>query len=651
MGGSKDLKEVTQARNEVKGVAGGDGFTPLKGSVIVIGGGTSAAVFARTAPRDLRRVVMVSPQLGQPVHLGPGEKKDVWSSVADSHRMGQIPPLLNGNLFNMGGGSRNRPVRILEPRRGVEDSKQTLGDLSRNHDQPHLQGFVSAHEFRAALEKLVKDARDIRVRDGGQLTLWADWVGTIGLDDGWPYVTLTACPRVKWHANHVVIATGPGEENKLQAVLGVIDAEVKDKINWTNRKDKINWRDDGSITTGGKFIEGRSQCEREFGNSRKWEVFIYGGSATASWVAEMALLRGYKVTAWWTRLSKEPGNKNDPVDRFATAFPAGDRNCVVNDYLKGVRGVYDIDFIFDAGKNQDVPRFMIAGRDKDNKVSAFPHAHQIVMCLGSDTDETFKKFFGNKYRNPDGGLKFYPKYDRNYALAGDSMAERRLLGFGTEKNEILILGAAVATTFDLAKDAGISRAVNFGSIADTLPRALAPDQGIGVLTASIEAFNEFMPIEVTGQERDYEQPKFHQCEHEHKYVPNAENTKKHKHVTNRDIKWNINFNTANRTQLAAYFASETVHSATVANFIVALIVAFRSFTTHGLTAESIWKIREWCERNFGAHPGGLRPADVDHTAWVLATRDIPRVFLATKQEVTEYEQGLKALRGPLQVKG
>jgi hypothetical protein len=502
---------------------------------------------------------------------------------------------------------------------------------------------MTAGEFREALNELINATKSALQVRWGKLVLETGWVGEIGIKncrcgDSRPYVKLKENMNWCLHADHVVIMTGPGEDKKLTAVLDRCDQQTKKAI-------EVDWRADGSITTGGKFMEGRSQVETYRGKS-DWSVFIYGGSATSSWAAETALLRDYRVAGWWTRCKKDD---NSLKARFAAAFPPGNRNYIVQTELERVRGVYDIERIIDHGASglRGGPFTIVGNREGTEKRVT---ADQIVMCLGSNSEETFSKFFPNGYNA--GILKLEPKYDRNWTISGSRDTEHKLLGFGTADNEILILGSAVATAGNLTAEAKIDNAKSFGSIANTLPRALAPDQGIGVLTAAIEAFNQFMPVEVTGTEKMYTLPEYQQAPGKGHGLRNRPVDGQHAHVTNQDIKWNINFNTANRDQLAAYFASETDYEAIVANFFVALIVECRAYTIHGLSQQSINNIIDHCQWNKGLlkrlaviheRKGGVRwGGAIDFAArWVAATDKKVIRLLGTPQERDEYRQGLK----------
>jgi hypothetical protein len=144
-------------------------------------------------------------------------------------------------------------------------------------------------------------------------------------------------------------------------------------------------------------------------------------------------------------------------------------------------------------------------------------------------------------------------------------------------------------------------------VADTLPRALVPAQGIGVLMSAIEAFNDFMPVTVKRITSFTPPEKLGATYRENdpqKLTKGAVNpfTDKTEHATNRGLAWDINFNTANRNQLAAYFASNHDFGETqqdnsqIANFIVGLVVALRSKTTHGLSPDSIQNIIDFCQQ-------------------------------------------------------
>jgi hypothetical protein len=93
------------------------------------------------------------------------------------------------------------------------------------------------------------------------------------------------------------------------------------------------------------------------------------------------------------------------------------------------------------------------------------------------------------------------------------------------------------------------------------PNAQVPD-GIALTVSVIETLNQYMPVTPRPGRND------------------------------GDFDWTLNFNTANRTQIAAYFAATTDLEPFVANVAVALIVHFRSTTarTFGITNHQVLHI-------------------------------------------------------------
>lgn len=266
--------------------------------------------------------------------------------------------------------------------------------------------------------------------------------------------------------------------------------------------------------------------------------------ATAAWAAEAALLRGYWITSWGTRIAREcttnkvdpEPSKNSAAARFAEAFPAGERNFAVQHLLAEKRTVYDITRV------EFFPGCGLLGvwvRYPDGKDGFFA-VDQLVYALGSSNKPLFGRLF-------DEGLtkSFIPYYD-NFGTISDN---HPLLGFGTPDKKIMILGAGVHNSDQVFVKEKIDQARAYKTIATTLPKAAAPAEGIAIIMASIEAFNDYMPASGAG----------------------GKNAGTHQ----ERIVWDINLNTANRNQLAAWLASTTDLEAAAANLAVALIVNLR----------------------------------------------------------------------------
>ena len=114
-----------------------------------------------------------------------------------------------------------------------------------------------------------------------------------------------------------------------------------------------------------------------------------------------------------------------------------------------------------------------------------------------------------------------------------------------------------------------------------------------MVMASIEALNEYMPARATGGEASYTVGQRIGAERTGPDQPrqgrlNPSRGSHHRHATR--FQWDINLNTANRTQIAAYLAQTTDLEAFAANLAVALIVKLRGFQTFGLDEDQVGAI-------------------------------------------------------------
>ena len=116
------------------------------------------------------------------------------------------------------------------------------------------------------------------------------------------------------------------------------------------------------------------------------------------------------------------------------------------------------------------------------------------------------------------------------------------------------------------------------------PNAQVPD-GIAVAISTIEALNAYLPAS-GGQARTYVVPKTITADPtsasqpaKGSHNPDADKTREHR----SNLAWNINFNTSNRTQIAAYIASTSDTDAFTANLQVAAIIYLRSKNNFGLS--------------------------------------------------------------------
>lgn len=336
-------------------------------------------------------------------------------------------------------------------------------------------------------------------------------------------------------ATHVVVALGAGPAR----ALTTFSANGEKNVNVAAMNGRVvagtdflspDWR-----MPGGGPAEGRT-------------VAVYGGSATAAWVVEQAGVRKMQVVSWFTR----PGRGDKAWDvgaRFQEAFPAGGRNQQVKVDSENLRSVRELTKVELAGERL----FLVAqGAQGETWMLA---VDLLVYALGADhsgVDGIREKLAPGLHE------RLVAFYDRNHAIS----AGKSLLAIGTEDRSLMIVGSAMSSRAgfggkgtDLAvkgdPGAKMSGLGTYADISKTLPPAARPTEGIAMVMAGLEALNEYMPVQV----------------HQDKYA------------------WDINFNTSNRTQLAAWVADTTDLEPFAANLAVALIIHLRSSlgTPYGLT--------------------------------------------------------------------
>jgi len=152
-----------------------------------------------------------------------------------------------------------------------------------------------------------------------------------------------------------------------------------------------------------------------------------------------------------------------------------------------------------------------------------------------------------------------PLKDQNRMLSDGN----GVLAWATPSRNLVVVGAATfnfqSQTFDKKPQAA--------PMSFLPPNAQVPD-GIAVAIATIEALNAYMPVKPTGFQLDQGKITFKQS-------------------ASQQVQWNINFNTSNRTQIAAYLAGTSDTDAFTANLQVAAILYLRSKNNFGLSENQI----------------------------------------------------------------
>lgn len=251
----------------------------------------------------------------------------------------------------------------------------------------------------------------------------------------------------------IVIATGIGAQRQPPKIIGTPAPGIEYS----------------QVIEGIRFLE---NAEQQIPNIDR---AIYGGSATAAWVVDIASKHSPKMN-WFARPS---GNK------FAGAVLPGARNakiielCETHD-LRLLKEVTEVEYVGE--------RLHIHVKGED-----FCYiADQFIYSLGGDDNPTVTDHI-YQVMDPDIRDDLYPILDTSGAL--DSQ-RKSVLALGTSDKGVIIVGAATYNLTALTNSALGEPAPTKKNPApmEHLPwNAQVPD-GIAVVVASISALNHYIPI-------------------------------------------------------------------------------------------------------------------------------------------------------------
>ncbi len=256
------------------------------------------------------------------------------------------------------------------------------------------------------------------------------------------------------------------------------------------------------------------------------DVVVYGGGGTGAWVADEVSHRAQN----WCWIARAVGSG------YTTADTPGGRNADVlartEHQLRA--DIVGIEYLCargdpaaaaaEAGASQTSKvKLTLRGEDGSSWVRL---ADQVICCLGVDA----RSPAAASLLDADIAREVEEMLDINQMVSNGS----GVLGLATPRRDVIVAGAAV----------GSFAARKFDDLAMSgLPRASQVVGGITASIASIEAMNQHMPATLS---RD------------------------------GGFNWKLNFNTANRSQIAAYLADQQQLDEPASNLAVALIVHFRS---------------------------------------------------------------------------
>jgi len=455
---------------------------------VIIGQGTAAEVYQRTAPVGEYETVV----------LGP---RGLWATLPPTHQMGQPPHLL---------ALPGQPVPAFQSATG----KTATG----------LKQFLDVNTYQ---KRLLELADDNAKRTGRAEYPSCRVTGIERADDRDKIRVKVIEPSeptlAGFDADQVVIATGIGPQKTLEtARIKVVGTPA------TNLAYK-------QLEEGIDYLTHPEQCGDV--------VVVYGGGATGAWVAAEVAAHA-KEMAWMARIGGEG---------FKGSMLPGDRNYQVLEQTKNYQLRCDIVQVecqpaetFSTGESQfqSHPRVRLTLQDQE-KLNIPIYVDQLIYCIGGDpaAEGSISALLSDDLVH-----QLEPLEDQNRMISDG----KGTLAWATPKRDLIIIGSA---TYNFQEPF-------FKKEKQPAPMAMLPHNaqvadGIAMAVASIEALNQYMPATPL-RSATYRTPGGQDRVHE------------------VGFKWDINFNTSNPTQLAAYLAQTTDLDPFAANLAVALIVHLRS---------------------------------------------------------------------------
>ncbi|WP_019579363.1 hypothetical protein [Pseudomonas mandelii] len=514
-------------------------------TTVVIGTGISAVAYLLSVNQYLNSL---NKTLGQ---VGVVGDANLWQKISHHHAMGQPKQLLTGNLLATGRENIGFAPHQLQERRFM--SAGEFSTLLQYYLEQHSCGQIP-HSYVSRITK-----------EGSKYLLAIQMDGQLG--------KTIRC-------DNVIFAPGPGPARPLATVKEGVFSEEHIK------------------SFGKQIIQGNDFM------SPNWEtplnkspeettVAVYGGSATAAWVVELAAMRKMNIVCWFTRPGRDDDKDAwDRISKFNDAFPAGERNTKVEAQYRDIRHVLKLISI---AKAENSTKLQLTLQGSDGQVRLPPPIDLLVYALGAEHTLTQGV---RGVLAPELCSELVAFYDRNLAISSIPS----LLAIGSEDRSLMIVGSAMSSaagfggsTLQLQGDSSrtISALASYKDIKETLPEASRPAEGIAMVMAGIEALNEYIPTNVIrgGRKASFTAPQFTTSSGIlHKGAPNPDAGRISSHDI--DFEWEINFNTSNRTQLAVFIAQTTDLSSFAANLAVGLIIHFRTQpdSVRGLSDPQVYAI-------------------------------------------------------------
>lgn len=355
-------------------------------------------------------------------------------------------------------------------------------------------------------------------------------------------VTDPSCPTLAgFRADQVILAAGIGPQKRLQDVQIPVSGNPDASLGFKQIEEGIDY-----LTHADRL--GRI-------------VVVYGGGATGAWVAaEVNTHFAKKADAIDWCWMAAPGGSG-----FSKSILPGDRNAQIVDQTK-----FQVRYTITAAKYraaseirqmmEGIPalpdRSMVELTVKGENGEFRYLVDQLIYCIGGNPAAS-----GSISALLEDSLvsQLEPLKDMNRMVSDGT----GVLAWATPKRDLIVIGAA---TFNF-QEPFFNKKAQAAPMGFLPPNAQVPD-GIAVAISTIEALNAYMPVTPVGKSVDAQKQSF-------------------KQAADQKVAWNINFNTSNRTQIAAYLAETTDTDAFTANLQVGLIVYLRSKNNFGLSEEQI----------------------------------------------------------------
>jgi hypothetical protein len=441
---------------------------------VIIGRGTAAEVFRATRPSEGYLTILLG-------------ERGLWATQGPKRRMGQPPHLL---------ALPKRPIPAFQ----VADGRTRQG----------LRRFIDVQSYQSELEALSL-ANDYQALNSGgfDFHLQNCTVQSVSRSAG-KMVVQTQNPALTIEADQVIIASGIGPQRKPD-------------FPYPNNAPLI----DGKYP---RIVEGLTYL-RDPGPD-KGHVMVYGGGATAAWIADLVYTKCDKML-WAARSNFDPaqlpGNRN-----YMILQAAREENLMRLGTVKGVSYVEPAPLsckIQALGVAPADPKLFVYMTLRSGQEVVYT-VDQFIYALGGDQDEdgAIRRLLSPNLLN-----SIRPMYDKNRVLGGSD----GVLAWATEDEKLLIIGAS---TYNFTPSNVTPKAV---APMSSLPRNAQVPDGIAMIIASVAAMNNFIPIQQSS--------------------------------SGQVLECKLNLNTCDRNQLAAYLTifHEELSPLGVES-VVAEVISYRS---------------------------------------------------------------------------